>query len=73
MAGSKQGERAYHILIGAIGEGAHELYGANWELAEAASLKLWQSYSRATGLSWSDVRIDVRDAWERACFSPLGH
>lgn len=69
----RKDERGYHIFVGAIGESAHELYGANWELAEAATLKLWRSYAVATGLSWADVRVDVRSAWERAQFSPLGH
>lgn len=65
--------RPYRALIAAIGEGAHDLYGENWGLAEEAARRLWPSYVTTTGLSWSDVRSDVRAAWERACFSRLSH
>ena len=56
----------YENLIDAIGEGARELYGPNWALAEVAAEALWKSYERATGLSWEEVEPDVRAAWERA-------
>ncbi|GAA5075399.1 hypothetical protein GCM10025759_18910 [Lysobacter panacisoli] len=65
--------RAYRLLIGAIGEGAHELYGANWRRAEAATLELWKAYSHATGLTWADVRGDIHEAWEKARFSLVSH
>ena len=57
----------YQTLLRAIGEGAHDLHGSSWERAEAASRELWPSYERSTGLSWSDVRKDIRSAWEHAC------
>ncbi len=65
--------RPYRALIAAIGEGAHDLYGENWTRAEAAAMQLWPSYATTTGLSWMEVRGDVRAAWERACFSRLAH
>lgn len=42
------------------------MYGSSWTQAEAASRELWPSYERTTGLSWPEVRMDIRSAWERA-------
>jgi len=56
----------YQTLLQAIGEGVHDMYGSSWAQAEAASRELWPSYERTTGLSWPEVRMDIRSAWERA-------
>ncbi|MDR0184228.1 hypothetical protein [Lysobacter arvi] len=63
----------YESLIDAIGEGAREMYGPNWEMAELAAEALWKSYERATGLTWEDVESDVKAAWERAGPPALRH
>ncbi|WP_309261325.1 hypothetical protein [Lysobacter arvi] len=78
---TKRGERSqedhmatrmisYSQLVSVIGEGAREIYGADWNTAERAAAALWKSYEQATGLSWEEVEPDVRAAWERACLFP---
>lgn len=61
---------AYKTLLQAIGEGPHDLYGSDWEMAEASTIELWPSYALSTGLSWVDVRTQIRSAWERSCSNP---
>lgn len=61
---------SYEQLVAVIGEGAREIYGADWTTAERAASVLWKSYERATGLSWEEVEPDVRAAWERASLFP---
>ena len=56
----------YRQLVTVIGEGAREIYGPDWELAERAAKDLWKTYEQTTGLSWADVEPDIRAAWERA-------
>lgn len=61
---------SYEQLVAVIGEGAREIYGADWTTAERAASVLWKSYEQATGLSWEEVEPDVRAAWERASLFP---
>jgi len=60
----------YGQLVAVIGEGAREVYGADWAAAERAAATLWKSYEQATGLSWEEVEPDVHAAWERANLYP---
>jgi len=57
---------SYSQLVSVIGEGAREIYGADWTAAERAASVLWKAYEQATGLSWEEVEPDVHAAWERA-------
>ena len=61
---------SYSQLVAVIGEGAREIYGADWTTAERAAAALWKSYEQATGLSWEEVEPDVHAAWERASLRP---
>lgn len=64
---------AYRTLLQAIGEGVHDMYGPSWTQAEVACRELWSTYERTTGLSWSEVRLDIQGAFHRAERTPASN